>query len=219
MSQPLMPMATAVWLVDNSGLTFQQIADFCGLHVLEVQGIADETVATKIMGLDPVRTGQLSQDEIARCEADPRARLNMLPQPEQSKRTKGPRYTPVSKRQEKPDGIAWLIRNHPELTDAQIGRLVGTTKSTIAAIRDKSHWNMANIKAQDPVALGLCSQRELDALVAKAAKKSGVTPLDPKLEEEALKLEQELKAKRAADLIAAQALADTLAETAGDSEA
>jgi uncharacterized protein len=144
-----------------------------------------------------VHHGQLAKAEIARCEANPAARLQMLPQPEQSKRTKGPRYTPVSKRQEKPDGIAWLIRNHPELTDAQISRLVGTTKNTIAALRDKSHWNMANIRPQDPVALGLCNQRELDAMVAKSAKKSGVTiAVDPKLEEEAQKLEAELRAER-----------------------
>jgi uncharacterized protein len=197
-TQPLMPMATAAWLIDNTALTFQQIADFCGLHILEVQGIADETVATKIVPRDPIHYGQLSKNEIARCEADPRARLVMLPQPDQQKRTKGPRYTPVSKRQDKPDGIAWLIRNHPELTDAQISRLVGTTKTTIAGIRDKSHWNISNIRPQDPVALGLCTQRELDALVAKAAKKSGLAPVDPRLDEEAAKLEVELRAERAA---------------------
>jgi uncharacterized protein len=197
MAQPLMPMATAVWLVDNTGLTFRQIADFCGLHVLEIQGIADETVATKIVGNDPVRAGQLTPEEIARCEKDESARLVMEMGPEQKKRTKGPRYTPVSKRIEKPDGIAWLLRNHPELTDAQIGRLIGTTKNTIAQLREKTHWNMANIRPQDPVGLGLCTQRDLDAIVAKAAKKSGIVMADPRLDEEAAKLEIELKAKRA----------------------
>jgi uncharacterized protein len=197
MSHPLMPMATAVWLVDNSGLTFRQIAEFCGLHVLEVQGIADETVATKIVGQDPIRAGQLTQEEITRCEQDSSARLQILEGPDQKKRTKGPRYTPVSKRVEKPDGIAWLLRNHPELSDGQIGRLIGTTKSTIAQIRDRTHWNMANIRPQDPVALGLCHQRDLDALVAKAAKKSGIKPGDPRLEEEAAKLADELKLRRA----------------------
>ncbi len=213
MSQPLMPIATAVWLIDNTGLTFQQIADFCGLHSLEVQGIADETVATKVLGRDPVKASELTAEDIARCEKDPATRLNLLDGPEQHKRTKGPRYTPVSKRQEKPDGIAWLIRNHPELTDGQISRLVGTTKSTISGIRDKSHWNISNIKPQDPVALGLCSQRDLDALIAKVAKKSGIAPIDPRLEEEAQKLEVELKANReVANAAAALALAQAEAE-------
>jgi uncharacterized protein len=197
MAHPLMPMATAVWLVDNSGLTFRQIADFCGLHVLEIQGIADETVATKIVGNDPIRAGQLTPEEIARCEADDGARLVMEEGPDQKKRTKGPRYTPVSKRIEKPDGIAWLLRNHPELTNAQIGRLIGTTKNTITQLREKTHWNMANIRPQDPVGLGLCTQRDLDTIVAKVAKKSGILPADPRLDEEAAKLEVELKARRA----------------------
>jgi uncharacterized protein len=203
MSHPLMPIATAVWMVDNTALTFPQIGAFCGLHTLEVQGIADETVATKVMGRDPIKAGELTDAEIKRCEADPAMRLNILSGPDQHKRTKGPRYTPVSKRQEKPDGISWLLRNHPELTDGQISRLIGTTKSTIAGIRDKTHWNISNIKPQDPVALGLCSQRDLDAIVAKVAKKSGVLPVDPKLEEEAAKLEIELKEKRDTALAAA----------------
>jgi uncharacterized protein len=213
MSHPLMPIATAVWLIDNTALSFQQIADFCGLHSLEVQGIADETVATKVLGRDPIKASELTPEEITRCEKDPVTRLNLLAGPDQHKRTKGPRYTPVSKRQEKPDGIAWLTRNHPELTDGMISRLVGTTKSTISAIRDKSHWNISNIKAQDPVALGLCSQRELDALIEKVAKKSGIAPIDPKLEEEALKLEVELKHNRAvANAAAALALENAEAE-------
>lgn len=197
MSQPLMPMATAVWLVDNTSLTFQQIADYCGLHVLEVQSIADETTSMKIVGLDPIRAGQLTWEEIERCQKDPIARMAMAKVPDQQKRTKGPRYTPVSKRQDKPDGIAWLLRYHPELTDGQIGKLIGTTKNTIAAIRDRSHWNIQNIKAQDPVALGLCSQRELDALVERAAKKRGTVMEDLRLDEEAAELEGELKRERA----------------------
>ena len=171
---PLMPHATAAWLVDNSALTFEQIAAFCGLHILEIQAIADDTAATKLSGRDPIRANELTQAEIDRCAADPDARLRLEKQPEQERRTKGPRYTPVSKRQDKPDGIAWIIRNHPEITDGQISRIIGTTKSTIATIRDKSHWNIANIQPKDPVTLGLCAQRELDALVAAAAKKAGI---------------------------------------------
>lgn len=212
MSQPLMPWATAVWLVENTSLSFAQIADFCGLHVLEVQGIADETVATRIVGLDPVRNSQLTIEEIERCQKDPGAKLRMLTGPEQVKRTKGPRYTPVSKRQDKPDGIAWLLRNHPELTDGQIGRLIGSTKQTIAAIRDKSHWNISNIRPQDPVALGLCRQRDLDAQVLKIAKKmGGEAPVDSRMADETALLEAELRQKRLDD----QAVA---AEAAGDAD-
>jgi uncharacterized protein len=211
MTQPLMPMATAVWLVDNTTLTFQQIADFCGLHILEVQGIADETVASKVMGRDPIQANELTWAEIERCQKDPVTRLVAQEGPDQKRRTKGPRYTPVSKRQDKPDAIAWLLRNHPELTDAQISRLVGTTKPTIAAIRDKSYWNIANVKPQDPVALGLCGQRELDQLVLKMAQKQAGVIMDPGLEAEALRLEDELKRKRAE----AQALAAAAAEAAG----
>lgn len=170
MSQPLMPMATAVWLIDNSTLTFHQIARFCGLHVLEVQGIADGTVGQSSVGIDPTANGQLTWEEIRRCEQDKNADLKLSEgaKPIQT-RTKGPRYTPVSKRQDKPDAIAWLLRNHPELSDTQISRLIGTTKPTIMAIRDRSHWNTANIRAQDPVALGLCKQAELDEAVQRAA--------------------------------------------------
>jgi len=170
MTQPLMPMATAVWLVDNTSLTFKQIARFCGLHELEVQGIADGTVGQSINGLDPVANGQLTWDEINRCQADSNADLELAStaKPMQT-RTRGPRYTPVSKRQDKPDAIAWLLRHHPELSDAQISRLIGTTKPTIQAIRTRSHWNMSNIRAQDPVALGLCKQNELDEAVQAAS--------------------------------------------------
>ncbi|RMD90217.1 MAG: DUF1013 domain-containing protein [Alphaproteobacteria bacterium] len=170
MTQPLMPMATAVWLIDNTTLTFRQIAKFCGLHDLEVQGIADGTVGQSIVGIDPTTNGQLTWEEIRRCEADPDAELRLAEGAKpMATRTKGPRYTPVSKRQDKPDAIAWLLRHHPELSDAQISRLVGTTKPTIQAIRERTHWNMANIRPLDPVALGLCKQQELDEAVQKAA--------------------------------------------------
>jgi hypothetical protein len=178
MAQPLMPKATAVWLVENTTLTFEQIADFCGMHPLEVQGVADGEVAIGIVGLDPVANGQLTREEIERCQGDPSARLKMarvtipLPAP----RTKGPRYTPVSKRQDKPNAVMWLLRHHPELVDAQIARLIGTTKDTIAKVRERSHWNAANLKPQDPVLLGLCTQTDLNKAVERArrsAEKAG----------------------------------------------
>lgn len=172
MALPLMPKATAVWLVEHTTLSFEQIAAFCGLHELEVQAIADGEVATSIQGLDPVAGGQLSKDEITKGEANPAYRLvltkSLLPQPAQ--RAAGGRYTPIAKRQDKPDAIAWVIKHYPDMTDAQISKLLGTTKQTIAAIRDRSHWNMANIKARHPVALGLCSQAALDQSVSKLAK-------------------------------------------------
>ncbi|NBC37946.1 DUF1013 domain-containing protein [Novosphingobium sp. FSY-8] len=167
---PLMPHATASWLVDNTALTFEQIADFCGLHMLEVQAMADDLTSAKYTGRDPLRSGELTSTEIDKGQADPAYRLKMQKAPVNVSRTKGPRYTPVSKRQDKPDGIAWILRNHPEVSDAQISKLIGTTRNTIAAIRDRSHWNINNITAKDPVTLGLCSQRELDMMVAKAAK-------------------------------------------------
>jgi uncharacterized protein len=170
--QLLMPKATAIWLVDNTALSFDQIAQFCKLHPLEVKAIADGEAAQGIKGLDPIATGQLSRDEIARAEANPDHKLK-LSEPKvrvpESKR-KGPRYTPVSKRQDRPNAILWLVRNHPELKDAQISRLVGTTKSTIEQIRDRTHWNSTNLTAMDPVTLGLCSQIDLDMEVEKAAK-------------------------------------------------
>jgi hypothetical protein len=151
-----MPKATAVWLVDNTSLSFDQVAAFCGLHPLEVQGIADGEVAVGIQGMDPVVSGELTRAEIERCEADHTAQLatakSSLPQP--SKRTKGPRYTPVAKRQDKPDGIYWLVRHHPELKDSQVARLIGTTKTTIQAVRERTHWNSPNIRPRDPVLLG-----------------------------------------------------------------
>jgi len=172
MAVPLMPKATAVWLVENTSLTFEQIAAFCGLHPLEVQGIADGEVAQGIQGIDPIVNSQLAREEIDRCQGDPSARLRLLVQnlPQPAKRTKGPRYTPVAKRQDKPDGIAWLLRHHPELRDSQIAKLIGTTKSTITAVRERTHWNSTNIRPRDPVLLGLCQQGELNAAVEKVRK-------------------------------------------------
>jgi hypothetical protein len=169
---PLMPKATAVWLVDNTSLTFEQIAEFCGLHVLEVKGIADGDVAHGIKGMDPISSGQLSREEIALAERNPSHSLKLSePKVEvpEVKTKKGPRYTPVSRRQDRPNAILWLLKNHPELKDSQIMRLVGTTKPTIIAIRERTHWNSPNLQAQDPVTLGLCSQIDLDAEVKKAA--------------------------------------------------
>lgn len=194
---PLMPHATAAWLVDNSALTFEQIADFCGLHILEVQAIADDTAATKLTGRDPLRSGELTHEEIEKGQADPDYRLQMHKAPEAVTRTKGPRYTPVSKRQDKPDGIAWIIKNHPEVTDGAIGKLIGTTRTTIAAIRDRSHWNIANIQPKDPVTLGLTSQRELDAAVAKAQKAAGIEQVDDgRLDTDRASLIEQLRAER-----------------------
>ncbi len=197
MAQPLMPHATASWLVDNTALSFEQIAEFCGLHILEVQAIADDTAATKLTGRDPIRAHELTQEEIDKGQADPDYTLKILKGPEQVRRTKGPRYTPVSKRSDKPDGISWIIRNHPEITDGAIGLLIGTTRTTIAAIRDRSHWNIANITPKDPVTLGLTTQRELDAAVAKAAKAAGLeAPVDTRLEGDREALIVELRAQR-----------------------
>ena len=171
MVTPLLPKATAVWLIDNTSLSFTQIAEFCGLHSLEVQGIADGEVAVGIVGLDPVANGQLTMKEIDRCQQDPSARLVIsdpagdVPQP----RRRGGRYTPVSRRGDRPDAISWLVKFHPELTDAQISKLVGTTKTTINAVRDRTHWNAQNIRPRDPVSLGICTQLELDEAVQKSA--------------------------------------------------
>jgi len=192
-----MPHATASWLVDNTALSFEQIAEFCGLHILEIQAIADDTAATKLTGRDPIRAHELTQDEIDKGQSDPDYTLKILKGPEQVRRTKGPRYTPVSKRSDKPDGISWIIRNHPEITDGAIGLLIGTTRTTIAAIRDRSHWNIANITPKDPVTLGLTTQRELDAAVAKAAKAAGIeAPVDTRLEGDREALIVELRAQR-----------------------
>ncbi len=171
-TKPLMPKATAVWLVDNTALSFEQIADFCGLHPLEVKGIADEDVARGIKGQDPVATGQLTREQITEAESDPAKRLKMAPSKYKMPTVRvkrAPRYTPVSKRQDKPDAVYWIIKNHPDFTDSEIIKLIGTTKATITKIRERSHWNVTNIKAVDPVTLGLTSQLELDLAVTRAA--------------------------------------------------
>lgn len=171
---PLMPKATAVWLVDNTSLTFEQIAEFCGLHVLEVKGIADGDVAHGIKGMDPISSGQLSREEIARAQKDSSYHIQLSESkveiPE-IKKKRSPRYTPVSRRQDRPNAILWLLKRHPELKDSQLMRLVGTTKPTIEAIRERTHWNSSNLQPLDPVTLGLCSQTELDAAVQKAARR------------------------------------------------
>ncbi|MGI9422558.1 MAG: DUF1013 domain-containing protein [Hyphomicrobiaceae bacterium] len=186
---PLMPKATAVWLVDNTSLTFEQIAEFCGMHLLEIKGIADGDVAQGIRGKNPVSAGELTREAISDAEADPDARLSVVKSkvkiPE-IKAKKRPRYTPVSRRQDRPNAVVWLLRHHPELKDSQIIRLVGTTKPTIQQIRDRSHWNSANLTPQDPVTLGLCKQMDLDSEVEKATARKekeriaqGLPPTEP----------------------------------------
>jgi hypothetical protein len=187
MNKPIMAKATAVWLVDNTTLSFKQIGDFCGLHELEVQGIADGDVAQGVKGFDPIVNNQLTQDEISKAEADPtyslKLKFNAAAVGEEKRR--GPRYTPLSKRQDRPASILWLVKFHPELTDGQISKLVGTTKPTIQTIRERTHWNISNIQPIDPVALGLCRQSELDAAVQKAnarkAKDGGVMTDDERM--------------------------------------
>ncbi|MEI4196630.1 DUF1013 domain-containing protein [Roseovarius sp. E0-M6] len=173
MAKPIMAKATAVWLVDNTTLSFKQIADFTGMHELEIQGIADGDVAAGVKGFDPVANNQLTQDEISAAEKDPMHKLRLKHNPAAvgEEKRRGPRYTPLSKRQDRPASILWLVKFHPELADSQISKLVGTTKPTIQAIRERTHWNIANIQPIDPVALGLCKQSELDAAVQKAASK------------------------------------------------
>lgn len=191
-SPPLMPKATAVWLVDNTALSFEQIADFCKLHPLEVKAIADGEAAQGIKGLDPVTSGQLSREEIEKAQRDSGYRLKLQEAktrvPEAKRR--GPRYTPVSRRQDRPNAILWLVRNHPELKDAQIMRLVGTTKPTIEAIRERTHWNSANLTPMDPVTLGLSSQIELDMEVEKAAKNAPPRPEGEMVEETLLPVDE-----------------------------
>lgn len=168
----LMPKGTAVWLVENTALSFDQISEFCELHPLEVKAIADGEVNIGMVGLNPILNGQITKEEIERCEKDPSAKISMKLNklPEVALRQKGPRYTPVTKRGDKPDAIAWIVKNHPELTDGQIVNLIGTTKNTIEKIRDRSHWNMSNIKPRDPVFLGLCKQTDLNAAIEKSRK-------------------------------------------------
>lgn len=214
--KPLMPHATATWLVDHTGLGFEQIAEFCGLHILEVQAMADDLAGSKYTGRDPVHAGELTLEEIEKGQADSEYSLKMHKAPVEVTRTKGPRYTPVSKRQDKPDGIAWILRNHPEVSDAQISKLIGTTRNTIGAIKERSHWNIQNIQPKDPVTLGLCSQRELDAVVAKAAKRAGIVeeaaPVIQDGRSDKDKLIEELRAERDANVKAA-------AEAAQEAEA
>jgi hypothetical protein len=173
MAKPLMAKATAVWLVDNTTISFKQIADFVGMHELEIQGIADGEVAVGVKGFDPIANNQLTQDEIDRAEASPlhKLKLKFNPAAAGEEKRRGPRYTPLSKRQDRPNSILWLVKFHPELSDGQIAKLVGTTKPTIQSIRERTHWNIANMQPIDPVALGLCKQSELDAAVQKAAAK------------------------------------------------
>jgi hypothetical protein len=173
MDYPLMPKATAVWLFENTVLTFDQIAEFCGLHSLEIQAIADGDVASRMVGHDPIVAGQLTKEEIERCEKDPDAKLQLKQSTatDIQKRRKGARYTPVSRRQDKPDAISWLLKHHPELSDNQICKLIGTTKKTIEAIRDKTHWNTANLKSKNPVTLGLCKEVDIEKAVAVASRK------------------------------------------------
>ncbi len=171
MDKPLMPKATAVWLIDNTGLTFDQIADFCGLHPLEVKGIADGEVGAGIRGLDPIGQGMVTRDELERCQKDPKLRLKIAKSVAadiKPPKRREPRYTPLSKRQDRPDGIAWLLRHHPELADQQICKLLGTTKNTVEAVRERTHWKSQEIRPRDPVLLGLCQQIELDDAIARA---------------------------------------------------
>ena len=204
MTQPLMPKATAVWLIENTALSFQQIADFCGLHQLEVQSIADDEVAIGMVGFNPVTNGQLTKEEIARCSTDTDAKLEMaipsviIPEPKK----KGPRYTPVARRQDRPDAISWVLRNFPDLTDGQISRLIGTTKPTINGVRERTHWNISNIKPRDPVSLGLCNREELSAAIEQARRAT----------ERAAKRAEKEKARK--DMAAAEQTAAKPAEAA-----
>lgn len=177
MTDILMPKATAVWLVDNTSLTFSQVADFCSMHPLEIKGIADGDVAQGVRGLDPISGGQLTRDEIGKGENDSDYRMiAVIPKhaDKMQQKRRGPRYTPVSRRQNRPDSIAWIVRNHPEVSDVQISKLIGTTKPTIVSVRDRTHWNASQIKPVDPVSVGLCTQIDLDAVVKKAAEKKRI---------------------------------------------
>lgn len=204
MTEILMPKATAVWLVDNTSLTFDQIADFCGLHPLEVKGIADGDVAMGVRGADPISNGQLTREEIEQAEENSDFRMSAV-KPKYSElhkpsKRRGPRYTPLSRRQNRPDAIAWLVRNHPELSDAQISKLIGTTKTTIGAVRERTHWNSANIKPTDPVSLGLCSQIDLDEQVKKASsRRKKLEEENPELLKDTLKSAEDLHAQTSSD--------------------
>jgi hypothetical protein len=198
MTEILMPKATAVWLVDNTSLTFDQIAGFCGLHPLEVKGIADGDVAVGVRGADPISNGQLTREEIEKAEANSSYKMTVV-KPKYADlhspaKRRGPRYTPLSRRQNRPDAIAWLVRNHPELSDAQISKLIGTTKTTIGAVRERTHWNSANIKPTDPVSLGLCTQIDLDDQVKKASsRRRKLEEENPEMLSDTLKAQEDLR--------------------------
>ena len=215
MTEILMPKATAVWLVDNTSLTFDQIADFCGLHPLEVKGIADGDGAAGVRGADPISNGQLTREEIAKAEDKSDYRMSVV-KPKyadlhQPAKRRGPRYTPLSRRQNRPDAIAWLVRNHPELADAQISKLIGTTKTTIQAVRERSHWNAANIKPTDPVSLGLCTQIDLDDQVKKASgRRKKIEEENPELLADTLKMAEELEKPEKDDLATGEINLETL---------
>lgn len=198
MTLPLMPKATAVWLVENTTLSFEQIAEFCGMHILEIQGIADNEVAAGIVGKDPISSHQLTREEIQRCESNPKAVLKLVTSTEayikEKKKQKNSRYTPVARRQDKPAAVAWILKNCPDVTDIQITRLIGTTKNTIASIRNKTHWNYSNIAGKDPVLLGLCSQNDLDTLMGTV--KQTKEREEKKAAEEVAKLERAAKAAK-----------------------
>ncbi len=219
MADILMPKATAVWLIDNTTLTFDQIADLCGLHHLEVKGIADGDVAENMRGVDPISGGELTREEIQKGEEDPDYRLKTapskiahIPQPKR----KGARYTPVARRGDKPDAIAWFIRNHPEVTDPQISKLIGTTKATITNVRDKTHWNSQNIKPVDPVTLGLCSQIELDEVISKASSRRKKMDAERAAQEEGPGLAPADAVEQTIDLTEPAAPASDAAEPSAD---
>ncbi len=219
MADILMPKATAVWLIDNTTLTFDQIADLCGLHHLEVKGIADGDVAENMRGVDPISGGELTREEIQKGEEDPDYRLKTapskiahIPQPKR----KGARYTPVARRGDKPDAIAWFIRNHPEVTDPQISKLIGTTKATITNVRDKTHWNSQNIKPVDPVTLGLCSQIELDEVISKASSRRKKMDAERAVQEEGPGLAPADAVEQTIDLTEPAAPASDAAEPSAD---
>ncbi len=219
-STPLMPKATAVWLVDNTALSFTQIAEFCKLHPLEVQAIADGESAQTIKGLDPILTGQLTREEIAEAEVDPKRHLGLAEPKVRAPvaKRKGPRYTPVSRRQDRPNAILWLLRNHPELKDTQIMRLVGTTKPTIESIRNRTHWNANNLQPMDPVTLGLCTQIDLDFEVDKAARTTAAEEEAPESESATL-LPASQTTTAAAAAVAAAGHGPRSAEQEADAEA
>jgi hypothetical protein len=224
---PLMPKATAVWLVENTALSFEQVANFCNLHPLEIKAIADGDAAQGIKGIDPIQTGQLTRDEIGLGEADPEHRLK-ISEPKvripEAKGKRGPRYTPVSRRQDRPNAILWLVRNHSELKDSQIMRLVGTTKSTIQAIRERTHWNASNLQPMDPVTLGLCSQIDLDLEVHRAAKEKPVdiaaqgATLLPASETTSARREPEPEEKKPSEELNVDAVLARLRQIGGKSE-